>query len=106
MGDKKVKPDWVDVLQALWPVIIFIIAIAAWAIKSQTVSHASFNELSTRVTVVEEKMPSREIMIAIQSNQAVMRSQLDEINKHMDNVTNHMESAVKMWAFIEKNGAN
>ncbi len=86
--DKK-KPDckisgWRKTIQTFWPIFVVVVGVVVWAVKSQTVSNAAFSDLRTRVTIVEEQVPSKDDMLTIHKNQAVMRAQLDLILKHVD----------------------
>ena len=93
---RRKKASFLDKVQAYWPVFVTMGVVIVWAIKVQTVSPATFNktvnDLSTRVTVVEEKLPSKESMQKIHNNQAVMQSQLVTLTKSIDNVLEHVHN--------------
>lgn len=80
------KTSWTDLIQAFWPIILFIFGIMVWIANSQTVSKELFNALSIRVSLVEAQVPDKSLMLKIQENQAVMRTQLDIITKNMDDL--------------------
>lgn len=78
------KISWIEVIKTFWPIVVFIIGIAVWIVTSQTVSHAKFNSLSVRVSLVETQVPEKSVMLKIQENQAAMRAQLDILTKNVD----------------------
>lgn len=83
------KPDcktsgWRKTIQTFWPIFVMVIGFAVWAVNIQTVSTEEFGRLMTRVTVVEQNVPSKADMLKIHSNQAVMKSQLTSIIRRMD----------------------
>jgi len=80
------KGNFVERVTAFWPVLVFGVAGVVWMVKAETVSHGSFIALEKRVIVVEENIPSRDIMLKIQSNQAVMKNQLDRITVFTDSM--------------------
>lgn len=75
---------WKKTIQTFWPIFVMVIGFAVFAVKSQTVSNTAFAELSTRVTIVEETIPSRNDMLTIHKNQAVMKAQLERIIRYID----------------------
>jgi len=77
---------WKKTVQTLWPIVAAVIAFAVWAVKVQTVSTNDFGQLRTRVTIIEERIPSREHMLKIHKNQAVMKSHLERILNNIDKV--------------------
>jgi len=84
MAEKKISS--VEMIRTFWPIILFIVGTCVWIVTSQTVSHAKFNVLSVRVSLVEAQVPDKNLMLKIQENQAVMRAQLDILTKDMDNL--------------------
>ncbi len=91
------KSQWLQVISTFWPMVVFLIGISAWTIKSQTISPTDFknlkdghNILKTRIAVVEEKMPEKNIMISIHENQAAMKTQLTQLSKNVDNIENFL----------------
>lgn len=82
MSDK--SKDWYEIIRTFWPVFLFLTIIIVWMVKTGTVSSTSFTKLQTRVTIVEGKIPTKETMVKVEADLAVMKSQLSTLTKNMD----------------------
>ena len=76
--------DWYEIVRTFWPVFVFLTVGIIWMIKAETVSSTSFTKLQTRVTIVEGQVPSKQTMVKVEADLAVMKSQLSTLTKNMD----------------------
>jgi len=89
------KENLLKIIETFWPVLLGVVAAFIWAVNIETISHEEFNVLATKVSVLEERMPDKKLMLTIQENQARMHAQLEGITKNLDSVTRNLEGVIE-----------